>query len=67
MISRVTKRVKDNKGKPRGIEHRTLFADHSLYEVSFPNYLREELTANFIAENMLSQVDSEGHHYQVLK
>ena len=26
----------------------------------------EQLTANIIAKNMLSQVDSEGHHYQVL-
>ena len=25
------------------------------------------MTANVIAENILSQVDSEGHHYQVLK
>ena len=27
----------------------------------------EDLTANVIAKNMLSQVDSEGHHYQVIK
>ena len=26
----------------------------------------EQLKANIIAENMLSQVESEGHHYQVL-
>ena len=26
----------------------------------------KKLTANRIAENMLSQVDSEGHHYQLL-
>ena len=32
IISRFTKRVKDNKGNPRGIEHPTVFADHSLYE-----------------------------------
>ena len=37
MISRVTKRVRDNNGNPRGIEQPELFADHSLYEVSFPN------------------------------
>ena len=56
----------NNKGDPRRIEHPTLFADHLLYEVSFPNGWTEELTANVIAENMLSQVDSEVHHYQVL-
>ena len=27
----------------------------------------EELIANVISENMLSQLDSEGHHYQILK
>ena len=37
MIDRVTNCVKDNKGNPRGIEHPTLFADNSLYEVSFTN------------------------------
>ena len=59
-MARVTKRVKDNEGNPRGIEHPTFFADHSLYEVSFPGQT-EDLTANVIAENMLSQVDSEVH------
>ena len=28
MADRVTKRVKNNEGSPRGIEHPTLFADH---------------------------------------
>ena len=56
MMVRVTNRVKDNRGNPGGIGHPTLFAYHSLYEVSFPNGRIEELTANVIAENMLSQV-----------
>ena len=34
----------------------------NLYEVSFPNGLTEELTDNVISENILYQVDSEGHH-----
>ena len=62
-----TKRVKYNKIDPRGIEHPTFFEDHSLYEVSFSNGRTEELAANVISENMISQVDSEGHHYHVLK
>ena len=57
IMARFTKRVKDNKGNPRKIEHPALFADHSLYEVSFTNGQTEELTANVIYENMLSQVD----------
>ena len=48
-MTRVTKCVKDNQGNPRAIEHPTLFVDHSLYEVTFPNV---------IADSMLSQVDS---------
>ena len=67
MIARFTKRVRENKGNPRGIEHTTLFADLSLYEVSFPNVQTEDLTGNVIDKNMLYQVHSEGHHYQILK
>ena len=33
MVARSTKRVKDNGGNPKGIEHPAFFADHSLYEV----------------------------------
>ena len=62
MISRVTKRVKYNKGKPRGIEHPIFFADQSLYEVSFPSGQIEYLKVNVIAENMLSHVDLERHN-----
>ena len=67
MISRVTKSVQDNDGNSIGIEHPSLFADQSLYEVSFPNGLTEEFTENVIAESMLSQEYSERHYYQVLK
>ena len=62
IIARVLTCVKDNKGNPRGSEHQDSFADHSLYEVLFPNGQMEELTLNIISENMLSKVDSEGHH-----
>ena len=38
-----------------------------LYEVEkFTDVTTEHLTSNIIARNMISQVDSEGHHYQVL-
>ena len=40
--------------------------DKYLYEVEYPVVMTEQLAANIIAENMMSQVDSEGHHYQVL-
>ena len=38
----------------------------SLYEFEYPDGTTEQLAANIIAENMMSQVDSEGYHYQVL-
>ena len=39
---------------------------NSLYEAEYPDGKTEQLSANIIAENMMSQVDSEGHRYQVL-
>ena len=41
--------------------------DGSVYEVQFSDGTTEEIAANVIAECMLSQVDTEGHHYQLLK
>ena len=40
--------------------------DKSLYKVEYPDGTAEQLAANIIAENVMSQVDSEGHHYQEL-
>ena len=37
-----------------------------LYKVEYPDGTTDQLADNIIAENMMSQVDSEGHHYQVL-
>ena len=61
-MDRVTNIVNDKEVNPRGIENPTLFADHSLYEVSFTNGRTEDLTVNVIYENMLLQVDSGGHN-----
>ena len=57
MMSKYTKHVKDIDGNPRGIEHPALFADHSLYEVSFTNGWTEDLIVNVITENMLYKLD----------
>ena len=40
--------------------------DKYLYEVEYPDGTTEQLADNITAENMMSKVDSEGHHYQVL-
>ena len=37
--------------------------DKSVYEVEYPDVIIDQMTANIIAENILSQVDSEGSHY----
>ena len=40
--------------------------DKYVYKVEYPGGTTEQLKATIISKNMLSQVDSEGHHYQVL-
>ena len=40
--------------------------DKSLYEVEYHDGTIEQLTSNITAKSMLSQFDSEGHHYQLL-
>ncbi len=65
-MARVTKRVRDNDGNPRGTHTNNPLTNTSLYEVEFTDGHTEELQYNVIAENMMSQIDSEGHHYQIL-
>ena len=66
MMAKVVKRIKDNNGTPVGTSHENIFNNHSLYEVKYPDGETAELEYNVIAENMMSQIDSEGHHYQVI-
>ena len=65
-MARVSKRVRDNEGNARGTESNNSLTNKLLYEVEFPDGHMEELQYNVIAENMMSQVDSEGHYYQIL-
>ena len=39
--------------------------DMSVYKAKYPYGTMNQLTSKRIAENMLSEVESEGHHYQV--
>ena len=52
--------------KSTGEGNYNVMHDKYLYEVEYPDGMVEQLASNIIAENMLSQVDSEGHHYQLL-
>ena len=59
--ARVTKHMKDNEGKPIGTAHKNPLLDTRQYEVMYLDRTTETMTANIIAENLLAQVDKEGH------
>ena len=60
---RVMKWIKDNDGNGVVVATTKPLTNTSLYEVEFPDGHVEELQYNIIAENMMSQIDSEGYHY----
>ena len=51
----------DKEGKPIGNAHHNPLLDSRKYEVEYADGQVEELTANIIAENLIAQVDEEGH------
>ena len=63
--------VKDRKrnpdGNPTGRANSNPLLDTREYEVEFPDGSTDSFTANLIAENILSQVDEEGHSFSILK
>ena len=54
-------------GNPEGNGNYRVWADHSKLEIEFCDVSTSKLTGNIISQNMLSQVDSEGRHVQLLK
>ena len=66
-MAKFIKRVKGNDGNPVGTQHNNTMLDTSEYTVEMYDGSSQEITANIIAESMLAQVDSEGHHYQLLQ
>jgi hypothetical protein len=63
----VRKRVQDVDGNPVGTAHpNPLLLDSRMYEIEYNDGHVEELTANVIAENLISQVDEEGRHQMML-
>ena len=64
-MGEVIKRIKNNgisarKGCYNSINYK------SIYEVEYPDGKMEQPTARIIAENILSQVVTEGFHYYIL-
>ena len=66
MMGKVIKRVRGNDGRPIGRHNNNPMMDTTEYEVEMADGHIQELTANIIAESMYSQIDPEGHHYQLL-
>eukprot|EP00978_Attheya_sp_CCMP212_P020813 scaffold60119_cov30-Attheya_sp.AAC.1 len=65
-FAKVTKRAKDDEGNPMVKVHDNPLFDSRQYEVQLHNGDMEVLTANIIAENLLLQVDDEGHRQMML-
>ena len=59
--------MKDKNGKFKGNFNKNPILDTRVYGVIFPDGAVYQYTANIIAENMYSQVDSNGHHTLLLK
>ena len=67
LMAKVTKRLRDNDGKTvTTARAQNPLHDSSIYEVEYPDGTTEQLTANIIAENMMSQIDSEGNQFLLL-
>jgi hypothetical protein len=64
---RVLKRAKGSTGEPVGRAHYNPLFDTHEYVVEFIDGTTGNYYANVIAENMSSQVDSEGHQYQLME
>jgi hypothetical protein len=65
--ARVLKRTRDGDGIPIGRRNSNPILDSRQYQVEFPDGSLDTFTANVIAENLYSQVDSEGRPYQIFK
>ena len=65
--ARVVSRAKDDDGKIIGKYNVNPILDTRVYDVMFPDGAIQQYSANIIAENLYSQVDEEGHRYQLLE
>ena len=56
----------DKDGKPYGVALSTPLLDTSTHEIEYLDVKNETLSANIITENILSQVNKEGHRQMML-
>lgn len=59
--ARVRRRLSDEEGNPIGTSNLNPLLDTRVYEVQYPDGTTEAMSANLIAENIIAQVDEEGH------
>jgi hypothetical protein len=65
-LGRVVKRRKDKHGNPIGIANNNPILDTRIYQVEFQEGHSESMAANIIAENLFSQIGTEGNRYAIL-
>jgi hypothetical protein len=66
VLGKVIKRKRDDEDDPIVIAHNNPIFDTCFYQVKFPKGQVEEYSANVIAQNLYSQLDSEGHRFVLL-
>jgi hypothetical protein len=66
-FAKVTKRMKDAAGNPIGAALDNPILDTRLYEVEHLDGHKAAMSANIIAENMLAQVDHDGHRQMLFE
>ena len=64
--ARVKRRAVDVDGRPEGVPSNNPLLDTRMYEVEFIDGSTETIAANIIAENLLAQVDEEGHRQMLI-
>ena len=62
----VKRRAVDHLGQPIGVAHSNPIMDTRMYDIEYVDGTVETVTANLIAENILSQVDERGHRQLLL-
>ena len=65
--AKIIGRSKDEHGRPIGKRDPNPILDTRFYDVLYPDGSTESLAANLIAENLYSQVDTEGNSYAIVK
>ena len=66
VLTKVINRKRDANGKVIGTANPNPILDTRVYQVEYPDGAVSEFSANIIAENILSQVDSDGFNYSFL-